>query len=128
MTQTYVGKPCKHGHDGLRYSSTNGCVHCTKERANKRPYEERKRSARRCELKKKYGISTETYEQMLASQGGVCAICHTKPDGKDLAVDHCHTSGKVRGLLCSNCNTALGLFGDDLERMIRARDYLLNPT
>ena len=126
MTATYVGKPCKHGHEGLRYASTGGCVTCTKERANKRPYEERKASARRCELKKKYGISKDTYDQMLTDQGGVCAVCQCKPDGKDLAVDHCHTTGKVRGLLCSNCNTALGLFGDDVARMMAARDYLIN--
>lgn len=61
---------------------------------------------------KNFGITEEIYAQMLSDQDGKCAICGGPPDGrwKKLAVDHCHTSGEVRGLLCMVCNTMLGRF------------------
>jgi len=65
-------------------------------------------------LRRTYGISQAVYDQMLAEQGGVCAICrHTEGD-KPLAVDHSHKTGQVRGLLCTVCNVQVGvveLFG-----------------
>jgi hypothetical protein len=83
-------------------------------------------------LKRNYGITIEVYEQMLESQGGVCKICKNpefevdKKKGKlkDLAVDHCHTTGKVRGLLCGRCNTSLGKFKDDPALLRSAILYL----
>ncbi len=75
------------------------------------------------ELKHRYGISLEQYELILASQNGVCAICRKKPKGL-LCVDHCHTTGMVRGLLCTKCNTALGFYDDDPDRTQAATDYL----
>lgn len=71
---------------------------------------------RDCSLRKSYGISLKKYETMLTHQRGVCAICgisyaHKSGDVlQPLVVDHNHTSGKVRGLLCSRCNTTLGRF------------------
>jgi hypothetical protein len=126
MSKFYVGRPCKHGHDGLRYASTNGCVHCTKARANAIPYGTRKSAARKSELKRKYGITEAEYFDMLDKQQGKCAICECEPQGKDFAVDHNHKTGEVRGLLCSNCNTGIGLLGDDVSRLIAARQYLIN--
>lgn len=69
-------------------------------------------------LCKKRGITVETYEAMLAAQGGVCALCKTKrPVGKSgsdaLYIDHCHKTNKVRGLLCMHCNSALGMVDDN---------------
>src|SRR6266851_2205326 len=61
---------------------------------------------RRVRVLKRYGISEEEYERLLRLQNGVCAICKEKPEGW-LCVDHCHLTGKVRGLLCKNCNSAL---------------------
>lgn len=82
-------------------------------------------------LKKFYGITEAIYQEMLSSQGGVCAICGTKPDewhrsGRfiNLAVDHDHSDGKVRGLLCGHCNRGLGSFKDDTARLLSAADYL----
>lgn len=124
MTATYQGKPCKNGHIGLRYSSTGGCVECVRARANAIPYGIRKAAARKTELKKKYGITPQEYEQRLASQGGVCAICKQPPAGKDHAVDHCHSTGAVRGILCSKCNTGLGQFQDSPELLLNAVAYL----
>ena len=73
----------------------------------------------------KIGLIPEVYFDMLDKQGGVCAICkRTEPSGKKLAADHCHTTGKIRGLLCRNCNVALGLFQDDPVRILIALDYL----
>lgn len=60
-------------------------------------------------LKRKYGITLAEYDQMLEEQHGVCAICGgADPSGRRLAVDHDHETGKVRGLLCTSCNTRLG--------------------
>lgn len=76
----------------------------------------RERSLRRL------GITIEEFESMGRLQGGRCAICGSKP--KVLCVDHDHTSGRVRGLLCHQCNVGLGNFGDDTDRMARAIEYL----
>lgn len=75
---------------------------------------------------KKYGITLAQYEQMFADQAGCCAICktHQSEFSKSLAVDHCHTSGKVRGLLCGLCNTALGSMRDSPEILASAINYL----
>lgn len=85
-------------------------------------------SGRGPRLFKKYGITLEDYQRMLSNQKGVCAICHKNNSyaGKTrmFAVDHCHVTGKVRGLLCQSCNRALGLFGDDADRLLKASLYL----
>jgi len=76
-------------------------------------------------LRDRYGV--EDYEAMLAAQGGRCACCGTdKPGGhgKRFAVDHCHDSLRVRGLLCQGCNTGLGMMGDSIERLRMAISYL----
>jgi len=100
-----------------------------------------KRSQQDYHLKKKFGMGSGEYEKLLESQGGVCAICgnkETRPDhnnGKPrrLAVDHNHKTGKVRSLLCSNCNIAIGLLGDSTDTIKSAMEYLeahknqLNP-
>jgi hypothetical protein len=62
---------------------------------------------------------------MLARQGGACAICKQPPTRRPLFVDHCHTTGKVRGLLCHGCNAALGFMRDDHTRTSAATEYLL---
>jgi len=74
-----------------------------------------------------YGISIETFELMRAAQGGVCKIClQPEATGRNLSIDHDHTTGKVRGLLCSNCNNGLGRFGDSIERLAAAQRYLID--
>ena len=65
------------------------------------------------------------YNELLFDQGGVCAICDgVNASGKFLAVDHDHETGAVRGLLCSRCNSGLGLMKDDPERLLRAIQYI----
>lgn len=75
-----------------------------------------------------HGLTNRQYLDMLAAQGGVCDLCKTAGRGPvlryGLVVDHCHDTGKVRGLLCVDCNTALGRFGDDAARLRAAADYI----
>lgn len=80
-----------------------------------------------------YGITLARYNEMLAEQGGACAICRQRPDGQRLAVDHDHSCcptakkscGKcVRGLLCARCNRGIGYFDDDSAMLKRAAAYI----
>lgn len=76
-------------------------------------------------LRRLYGISLDQYNQMLSDQGGLCAICRsTCLSGKRLSTDHNALTGKVRELLCGNCNRGHGYYGEDLARMARAQVYL----
>ena len=72
----------------------------------------------------KYGIRPEEYWQLFKEQGGVCAICKEPPKKQRLCVDHCHTTGKIRGLLCKSCNAGLGQFQDKESNCIEAFNYL----
>ena len=102
--------------------------------ANDPDYRERvKRQAkltpeqRRTRTLRQYGITPTDYDRLLDKQGGGCAICGVEfghAGSPRLAVDHCHQTGRVRGLLCSNCNQGLGKFGDDPSRLDRAGVYL----
>lgn len=75
-------------------------------------------------LRKQFGMELEDYERLLSKQGGQCAICGKSPGVRRLAVDHDHKTGRVRGLLCGSCNTALGKLGDTAEGLTRAIQYL----
>lgn len=81
---------------------------------------------RRCTLKK-YGLTIPQYERLLQAQGGVCAICH-RPETNSrlscLSVDHNHTTNKVRGLLCSRCNIAVGMLQDNASLARNLAQYL----
>jgi hypothetical protein len=77
--------------------------------------------ARNYHLRRRYGITAEHFDQMLAEQAGLCAICREAPAEQ---VDHDHRGGRVRGLLCFNCNGALGQFRDRRDLMLRAIAYL----
>lgn len=112
------------------------CKVCCSERAKQwfAANPERASAARRkSNLAKNYGITLAEYDALLRQQGGVCAICgKDEPNahgrtGKQfrLSVDHCHESGRVRGLLCQKCNRAIGLLGDDPVLMRKAISYLL---
>lgn len=87
-----------------------------------------KQEARKdAELRSKFGITLAEYRALLEAQWGRCAICQ-KPnpnkDGRALAVDHCHATGRVRGLLCIRCNVVLGAIGDNLQGLWRFLSYL----
>lgn len=115
------------------------CKSCFKERANEYYNDNKEKVLGRLAkdwliyrdkyLKKTYGIDLETYTIMYDAQNGKCKICFTEKQlyGKNqdqLVVDHCHKSGKVRGLLCQQCNKALGLFYDNPDLLSKAKNYL----
>jgi len=77
-------------------------------------------------IEKKYGITEDQYNEIWIEQCGRCAICkkHEQELGKVLYIDHCHSTGKVRGLLCQKCNTGIGLLFDDKEILLNAIKYL----
>ena len=83
-------------------------------------------------IQRTYGITAEDYYDMLADQNNSCAICNSETvnssrvsSGK-LFIDHCHDTGKVRGLLCAKCNNAIGLLNDDVDILQKAIVYLNN--
>jgi len=123
-----------------KYNRENICKMCanTKELAERSDYykefRERNPKSKRYEdspyrdyyYKKAFGIDLKDYNYMLTEQNNRCWICGltAKDNNKRLAVDHCHTTGKVRGLLCNSCNRALGMFKDDISYLQRAILYL----
>lgn len=70
---------------------------------------------------RRYGISQAQYDELLAKQNFVCAVCGVKPP---VDVDHCHDTGVVRGLLCRGCNVGLGQLGDSIEGLMKGIEYL----
>jgi hypothetical protein len=87
--------------------------------------------AKNSDLKRSYGITLAQYEAMLATQGGKCAICKGPERTRDkdggprrMPVDHDHNTGKVRGLICTHCNRALGMFKDNVEILKAAIAYV----
>lgn len=102
---------------------------CSETCASKRPVT--KETKRRSRLKQKYGLTLEEFDELLAQQGGGCAICGSPDPNAQHGVwhvDHCHKTGRVRGLLCGPCNTGIGQMRDDPARLRAAADYLERAT
>ena len=105
------------------------CKKCNGARSIKWNRENKHRHKGYC-IKHNYGISMVDYNEMVFSQNGECAICKKKPNqegakiNRVLHIDHCHSTGTVRGLLCGACNRALGLFRDDKKTIENALNYL----
>ena len=111
--------PDKTKKDGL----ASLCKSCRRERYSTR-YNKHYRNKR---LMDTYGISSQDYEVLLDQQSGTCAICSSTETGRKdtwFCVDHDHETGQVRGLLCNNCNRALGLFKDNEQLLKIASDYV----
>lgn len=137
-------KPCIRGHLVIR--TINGsCTECSRIRGRalyakniekyrekgrtgeayrRRKYPERYRAGL---LRRLYGLSIAQYEAIWVSQGLACAICQSTDPGRKgvFAVDHDHETGRVRGILCGNCNNGLGRFKDKYESLVRAAEYLM---
>ena len=116
--------------------SKNGKIYY---QANKEKVREKQREyikknpnkTREMHLKQIYGITSKDYNKILKIQNGVCAIClqpssskHQSGKIKNLAIDHDHETGEIRGLLCDNCNRALGMFKDNPQYLENAKKYL----
>lgn len=112
-------KPCKNGHS-KRFSSSGNCVECfiiSKER--------RKDKAKVSRIKAQYGLSEDQHTALYNKQEMSCAICRVAhPNKFSMHVDHCHRTGKVRGLLCQKCNQAIGLLRDDQMIIAAALEYV----
>ena len=106
----------KRRHDAKKWKSTL--------RAQAKTPEGRLQS-RRNKLKSKFGITLEEYSKMLETQQGVCAICGCPPGKRSLAVDHDHTTGQIRELLCGRCNTILGLVDEKVQCLEALAAYLV---
>jgi len=76
------------------------------------------------ELRKRFGITLEDYNNMLEAQNHKCKICGGTDSHQALSVDHCHTTGKIRGLLCTDCNKGIGMFKDNITLLQSAIEYL----
>jgi hypothetical protein len=83
-------------------------------------------SNRKYELKKRFNLTLEDYDLLLSTQHNRCKICelHVSDLPNSLAVDHCHQTGKIRGLLCTNCNLGLGNFRDNKNYLAAAIAYM----
>jgi hypothetical protein len=104
-------------------------VAASKRRTHLKHYKTKGRAYR---LKAKYGLTAAEYQELFDAQDGRCAICGERASGRanngavhtELSVDHDHETGRVRALLCANCNKGLGCLGDDADRVQAAADYL----
>jgi hypothetical protein len=107
---------------GVRHSS---CKECDKARVKARHQANPERTKNN-DLKRNYGITLEEHQKMFDEQKGGCAICGSEGDGKwkKLCVDHDHKTGKVRQLLCRNCNMVLGQVGDNISTLETMITYL----
>lgn len=100
--------------------------YCQRTNYHKKIYAINAAKVRERHLIRKYSITQADYEAMFYYQNGACAICDKKQT-RPFDVDHCHITGRVRGLLCTNCNRMLGHAHDDIKRLNRAAMYLENP-
>lgn len=115
-------------HSILRVSVCKLCMNRRSAEYCKRKNEEdpgwSRRRGRKRNLKSNYGMTRLQYEEMLRNQSGVCAICGGNGGEREMAVDHSHDTGKIRGLLCSKCNVMLGMARDDINTLECAIRYL----
>ena len=104
---------CKSGHERTPENTCidgRGCLCC--------------KVCSRIRLLRRYGITPDDYDRMLAAQNGRCAICRRLPGKRALCVDHIHKTGVVRGLLCDRCNRAIGNLNDNHQTLKSAEIYL----
>ena len=130
----FTGVPCARGHIAKRYLSNKVCIECyklNKIKLNSNPeYKARQKEYRaKTDRIRLYGITNKDYLDLFWKQNGKCKICENvetdkyKGKLKPLAVDHCHKTKKVRGLLCSKCNLAIGMFKHNPDILRKAAIY-----
>jgi hypothetical protein len=133
-------KKCKYCNESkeskdFNTNKSNQCKKCrsiVKKNYREKNKEKEKLSFLKRFFKRKYNITIEQYNEILEKQNGKCAICFSEKSRRNgktnqsepLAVDHCHKTGKVRGLLCTNCNVGIGLCKDNIELFYNCITYL----
>lgn len=113
--------------DGRERYIRDPSVYIEDVRRRRKAHPERFKAQARSLRLSKYGMTPEGYASLLNSQGNACAICRSvKPGGpfKTFAVDHCHATGTIRGLLCFDCNTSIGKLGDNPASLEFAAEYM----
>lgn len=115
------------GYMGVCKSCRNSAKRKQREDPEYRNKENRKRretrgTTRWVNIKAKYGLTEEDYNLIITDQKDKCLIC--EEELKEPHIDHCHTTGRVRGVLCSRCNTGLGKFKDSVQMLEKAKQYL----
>src|SRR5262245_48991085 len=124
----YYDQPrCRDG----KHSGCKACMNAAVKASRKDPSSKARHHhyCWRSSIKRRYGMTEADYLRLLAAQDDVCAICgsptpNQRGNKKHLHIDHCAKTGKVRGLLCSNCNNGLGRFCDSIELLLKAVAYL----
>lgn len=109
--------------------NTRRWYHSIDEEARQQYVQKHSHSTRNRRIKSKFGIDVTMYDELFEKQNGVCAICgnpQNRKDTKHLSIDHCHTTGNVRALLCNSCNLGIGQFQDNEMFILSAIQYLLN--
>lgn len=106
------------GHEGGWVDKKNSRLRC-----NKCVAEFKKRTGYRVDASWRYGITVEEVDELRSRDCAVCGATRSS-DGRKLHIDHCHRTGKVRGVLCNKCNVALGLLDDSPERIAALGRYL----
>lgn len=123
---------CKRGHNmslsrKFRPNGDSYCYECKKLRTKtaRAAHPERHREYYKTSSRKRlYGVSKDDYLALLMKSGNKCMICGSLPGKKALNIDHCHSTGEVRGLLCHGCNTAIGHMREDITMLESAIKYL----
>lgn len=141
LKASLVGKPCSKCNEPIDLPKGGRCKKCANKASREWYHNNKERQGsiskkwrednpeRYFELSifQKYGIDLDDYYKLLKDQNGLCAICNKTCARKHrLAIDHCHTTGKVRGLLCERCNHGLGNFKDNIDSLKNAIKYLEN--
>lgn len=107
-------RKCKCGNEKVYGLGLKFCLKC----------QGKKDKAHLASVLKKYGVTPTDYQAMLSNQGNTCYVCQRKPGKRRLAIDHRHSDGVVRGLLCGRCNTYIGHIKDDIDAAQRLLTYL----
>jgi len=117
----FTGEPCKNGHIAERWKYNGMCVECKRESDRASNI----KAGKRYRVKKEYGLTLDEVSSMLSEQNNACAICNDEfPSEYKVQIDHCHTTGAVRGLLCIECNWLLGKSKDSPSILRSAANYL----
>lgn len=126
----FYSKPRKSEYPNSEAGVSHNCKECDK--LARKEYKSKNKEACKLSDRKynlsRYGLTIDDYNELFIAQKGCCKGCDTHQSAfkKNLVVDHCHTTGKVRGLLCVGCNLALGYVKDSIENLASLINYLNN--